>query len=240
MKRMAWIAAAWALVGVVPAAWSQTKGAAKPSAGTTPAGRDVAVTVYNQNLGVVKDQRRFTLTSGVSELRFTDVASGIDPTSVHLRPLGKSTLEIISQDYRYDLVSTEKLLERYLDQPVDVATKDDQVKRGTLMSYDPASLVVQDTGGGLTLLNRAEVRQVGLKELPKGLITRPTLVWRLRSGAAGEQPLEVSYMTGGMNWHAEYVAVVNEAGRWRTGRARPTTRPRSSWWRGRSTGLRRP
>jgi hypothetical protein len=80
------------------------------------------------------------------------------------------------------------------------------------MSYDPASLVVQDTGGGLTLLNRAEVRQVGLKELPKGLITRPTLVWRLRSGAAGEQPLEVSYMTGGMNWHAEYVAVVNEAG----------------------------
>ncbi len=177
MKRMVGVAVALVLVGAAPAAWSQGKSAGKPAAGSSQAAagdRDVAVTVYNENLGVVKDRRRFTLASGISELRFTDVASLIDPTSVHLRPLGKSTIEVITQDYRFDLVSTEKLLERYLDQPVDVATKDDQIKRGTLMSYDPSSLVVQDAGGGLTLLNRAEVRQVGLKELPKGLITRPT------------------------------------------------------------------
>jgi hypothetical protein len=175
------------------------------------AGRDVAVTVYNDNLGVVKDKRPFTLTSGVSDLRFTDVASAIDPTSVHLRAVGRSPIEILWQDYRYDLVSTDKLLERYVDQPIDVATKDDQVKRGTLLSFDPGSLVLQDAGGGLTLLNRGEVRQVGLKELPKGLITRPTLVWRVKSESSGDQPLEVSYMTSGMSWHAEYVAVLDES-----------------------------
>ncbi len=179
------------------------------SAAKSDAARDVAVTVYNDNLGVVKDRRPFTLTAGISDLRFTDVASAIDPTSVHLRSLGRSPIEILWQDYRYDLVSTEKLLERYVDQPIDVATKDDQVRKGTLLSHDGGSLVLQDPGGGLTLLNRSEVRQVGLRELPKGLITRPTLVWRLRSQAAGDQPLEVSYMTGGMSWHAEYVTVLD-------------------------------
>lgn len=179
------------------------------AAGKSAADRDVAVTVYNDNLGVVKDRRPFSLASGISDLRFTDVASAIDPTSVHLRSLGRSPIEILWQDYRYDLVSTEKLLERYVDQPIDVSTKDDQVRKGTLLSHDGGSLVLQDAAGGLTLLNRAEVRQVGLKELPKGLITRPTLVWRVRSDGAGEQPLEVSYMTSGMSWHAEYVTVLD-------------------------------
>jgi hypothetical protein len=185
--------------------------AASAASGAGSGARDVAVTIYNDNLGVVKDRRSFTIASGVSDLRFTDVASAIDPTSVHLRALGRSPLEILWQDYRFDLVNTDKLLERYVDQPIEVATKDDQVKRGTLLSYDPASLVLQDPNGGLTLLNRGEVRQVGLKELPKGLITRPTLVWRVRAEGAGAEPLEVSYMTGGMSWHAEYVAVLDAA-----------------------------
>jgi len=194
------------------AASSATPPAKQPAISSAPISgeRDVAVTVYNQNLGVVKDRRKFSIAAGLSDLKFTDVASSIDPTSVHLRPLGKIPLEILWQDYRFDLVSTDKLLERYVDQPIEIATKDEQVKRGTLLSYDPSSLVIQESGGGLSLVNRAEVRQVGLKELPKGLITRPTLVWRLKAGQGGEQPLEVSYMTSGMNWHAEYVAVIDE------------------------------
>jgi len=216
------LAAAGALLAVAmshPALGQpRSGGAAAPSkaaAAATSTGaagdRDVAVTVYNENLGVVKDRRSFALEKGVSELKFTDVASSIDPTSVHLRPLGNADVAILWQDYRFDLVSTDKLLEKYVDQPVEVATKDDQVKRGTLLSYDAGALVLQEAGGGLLLVNRAEVRQVSLKELPKGLLTRPTLVWRLRAGAGGTQPLEVSYMTGGMNWHAEYVAVIDEA-----------------------------
>ena len=203
------VIAGW-LVPAAPAG-AQPRGKDNAASGKAGSARDVAVTVYNDNLGVVKDRRPFTLTAGISDLRFTDVASSIDPTSVHLRALGRSPIEILWQDYRYDLVSTEKLLERYVDQPIEVSTKDDQIRRGTLLSHDAGSLVLQDPAGGLTLLNRGEVRQVGLKELPKGLITRPTLVWRLRADAAGEQPLEVSYMTGGMAWHAEYVAVLDAA-----------------------------
>jgi hypothetical protein len=176
------------------------------------AGRDLAVTVYNENLGVVKDKRRFDVGRGVSEVEFTEVASAIDPTSVHLRSLDKSDVDILSQDYRYDLVSTDKLLEKYVDSSIDVATKDNETKHGSLLSFDPSSMVLRGADGGLTLLNRAEVRQVSLRDLPQGLITRPTLVWRLRAAQAGARDFEVSYMTGEMSWHAEYVAVVTESG----------------------------
>src|SRR5512144_800464 len=160
----------------------------------------------------MRERRGFYVGQGVSEVEFTEVASAIDPTSVHLRALDKSDVDILSQDYRYDLVSTDKLLEKYVDSPIDVATKDDQVKHGSLLSFDPTSLVLQSADGGLSLVNRAEVRNVSLKELPQGLITRPTLVWRLRAAQAGARDFEVSYMTGQMDWHAEDVAVVTESG----------------------------
>src|SRR5439155_14275496 len=86
------------------------------------------------------------------------------------------------------------------------------VKGGTLLAYDPMSLVIQTGGGAIALVTRAEVRQVGLRELPTGLITRPTLLWRVRAPNGGERELEVSYLTGGMDWHAEYVAVLEEDG----------------------------
>jgi hypothetical protein len=203
-------AAAVVLLYLAPAAEAQPRARSGSGSGSKAAtGRDVSVTVYNDNLGVVKDRRTFPIGTGDVDLEFTDVAATIDPTSVHLRSLGGGALEILWQDYRYDLVSTDKLLERYLDQPIDIATKDDQVRRGTLLSFDPSALVIQEPGGGLALISRTEVRQVGLKELPKGLITRPTLVWRLRSQTGEHHPLEVSYMAGGMSWHAEYVAVLD-------------------------------
>src|SRR5439155_5385107 len=119
-------AVASALLGAAHAAGAQPRDTGKPAVALpAPAsaaageGREVAVTVYHENLGVVKDRRRFSISSGLSELRFADVASLIEPTSVHLRSLGKSPLEILWQDYRFDLVSTDKLLERYVDQAIE-------------------------------------------------------------------------------------------------------------------------
>jgi len=183
-----------------------------PAATEVAGGREIGVTVYNDNLGVVKDRRRIAVPGGASEVRFPGVASMIDPTSVHLRPLGGRDLDVIWQDYRFDLLNTDKLLDRYLEQPVEVSTKDDQVRKGTLLSYDAGSLVIRDNSAGIVILNRAEVRQIALKDVPKGLTSRPTLVWRVQSPSSGEQPLEATYLTSGMNWHAEYVAQVEPGG----------------------------
>ena len=174
--------------------------------------RDIGVTVYNENLGVVRDVRRYNIRSGMSELRVTDVASTLEPTSVHLSPMGEPGFDVLWQDYRFDLAQTDRLLERYLDQPVEVSMKDDQVKRGTLLSFDPQSIVLREGSGTILVLNRTEMEQIALKEPPQGLVTRPTLVSRIRADRAGEQRVEVSYLANAMSWRADYVATVNDAG----------------------------
>ncbi|HET9250905.1 MAG TPA: hypothetical protein VFP58_02160, partial [Candidatus Eisenbacteria bacterium] len=187
-------------------------GDAVPVSPEVAGARDIGVTVYNENLGVVRDVRRYSVRSGMSELRVTDVASTLEPTSVHLRPLGDPGFHVLWQDYRFDLVNTDRLLERYLDQQVEVSMKDDQVKRGTLLSFDHQSIVIREGSGSILVLNRTEMEQIALKEPPQGLVTRPTLVSRIRADRSGEQKVEVSYLANAMSWRADYVATVNDAG----------------------------
>jgi hypothetical protein len=170
--------------------------------------RDLSLSIYNDNLALVRDKRQFSIRSGISELRFTDVAATTEPTSVRLRPLGKRDIDILSQDFRYDLATADRLFERYLDREVEIVSTNDQIKRGTLLSYDPTSLVLRETPGTVLVMNRAEIRQVALREPAEGLITRPSLVWRIRSNGSGQEPLEVSYLANAISWRADYVATL--------------------------------
>jgi hypothetical protein len=180
--------------------------------GGTPAtrGRDLAVTVYNDNLGLVKDRRTVSIARGT--LVYTDVAAQLDPTSVHIRPVGKGTLDVRTQDYRNDLAGTDRLFERYLDRPIEVRLKGTETRRGTLVAVDGASLVLRTDDGTLRVLNRGEVQEVALAASTPMLASGPTLTWRVRPESSGPLPVEVSYLTGGLTWHAEYVAVQNETG----------------------------
>jgi len=175
--------------------------------GVVPAGgRELAVTVYNQDLGVVRDRRTVEVERGRSTLRITDVAEQIDPTSVHL----EGDLQVIEQNYAFDLASAEKILHRYVGEKVDVLAAEGRSYRGRLVSYDAANLVLGGVSGGedVTLVGREGVQDIRLPSLPAGLITRPTLIWTVEGGKGGETEIELSYMTAGMSWHAEYVAVV--------------------------------
>ena len=173
--------------------------------------RDLAVTVYNDNLGLVKDRRTVTLSRG-SEIVFTGVAAQLDPTSVHIRPVGNTPLEIAWQDYRNDFASMDRLLQRYLDRRVEVRMKSGEPRRGALASFDGAFLVLRAPDGGLSMLNRAEVQEIALASDPGIPASGPTLTWRVRSAPSAAVPVEVSYLTGGLTWHAEYVAIQDEAG----------------------------
>lgn len=191
-------------------AWPALGGQEVPRA-TVGENVGLEITIYNQNLALVKDQRLLTLEEGLNEVRFTDVAAQIDPTSVHFKSLTAPQATLIrEQNFQYDLVSRAKLLEKYLDQEIEVQQprKDGGVEiiRGQLLSATDG-LVIQQADGTLTALTSAE--QVRLPKLPSGLITRPTLMWLVESGQAGTQRSEVSYLTSGINWSADYVAVVN-------------------------------
>jgi len=172
----------------------------------------VQLTVYNDDLAVVKERRRMSIPAGVGQVRFTDVASRIDPTSVHFEslsdPAGTTVLE---QNYEYDLVGPTKLLEKYLDKRVTLFTKDGGIHTGTLLSQSEGKIVLQDDGGRLQLISGGEnLYRIELADLPEGLITRPTLLWETRSAGGGDQLCQVTYMTGGIGWKADYVMIVQE------------------------------
>jgi hypothetical protein len=168
----------------------------------------VELAVYNQNLALVKDLRSLDLIAGVNEVRFVDVASQIDPTSVHFRsltdPEGTTVLE---QNYEYDIVGSTKLLQKYLDQEISVVTEDGQEYVGTLLS-GAEDVILEAANGQVTVLKLGQIKEFNFPALPEGLITRPTLVWQLDSGQGGSQDVEVTYLTGGVNWQANYIVVL--------------------------------
>jgi hypothetical protein len=170
----------------------------------------IAITIYNQNLALVKDLRDLSFQRGRNEIKFTDVAAQIDPTSVHFKSLDyPDKINLLEQNYQFDLVSSDKILEKYMDKEIQIKVKGEKIYQGQLLSYSD-NLTLKEKDGGIRIVNRSEVLDLYFPSLPEGLITRPTLVWLLESDISGKQKAEVSYLTSGINWHAEYVGVADK------------------------------
>jgi hypothetical protein len=172
----------------------------------------VSITVYNSDMALVKDVRLLDIEAGTHELRFTGVAQRIDPTSVHFKILEGDEASVWEQNYRFDLASSSKILDKYLEMDIDVIGEDADLFTGRLVSFDGAAIVLdQGKGAGpVVTLNRDKISYIRFPRLPSGLISRPTLVWKIGSERSGERLAEVTYMTAAINWHAEYVGVIDE------------------------------
>jgi len=170
----------------------------------------VAVTVYNNNLALVREARTISLKKGVQEYKYSDVAAQIDPTSVHFKSLtSPESISILEQNFEYDLVGTERLLEKYIGQAIITSTKDGRTFSGTLLSSRSGDVIIQMQDGQVKVVKANSLETIEFPSLPEGLITQPTLVWLLECNKAGKHETEVSYLTKGLSWHAEYVAVTN-------------------------------
>jgi len=167
---------------------------------------DIAVTVYNEDLGLVREVRDVDFPKGVGEVRFTDVASRIIPTSVHF---SSDRATLLEQNYEYDLVDAAKLLSKYLDHNVKLVTEDNETFLGMLLSAS-GDIVLKEKSGVVRSLSRDHIVNIEFPDLPEGLITRPTLVWMVDSKKGGRGEAEISYLTEGMSWRAEYVAVTDK------------------------------
>jgi hypothetical protein len=180
--------------------------AAAPLAITRESQRDLMVTIYNGNLGLVKDTREARLPAGLSEVQFADVAAQIDPTSVHLKSLtDPAGLRILEQNYEYDLLSAQKLLEKYVGQKVRLYQGNGTYLEATLLSTDGP---VFDINGAIHMGHQG---QIVFPSLPENLVSKPTLLWLLRNAAAAPQRVEASYLTGGISWKSDYVVILNAA-----------------------------
>lgn len=168
---------------------------------------EIALTVYNDNLALIKDIRAVTLQTGTQLYKFLDVAAQIDPTSVHFKSLtAPDKISILEQNYEFDLISATKLMQKYVDQEIKVITKE-STYQGKLLSASQSEIMLQEPAGAIRVVNQTAILNLEFPKLPDGLITRPTLVWNLQNQKAGEHKIELSYLTRGISWHAEYVAV---------------------------------
>jgi len=176
-------------------------------------GEGIEITVYNQNLGLVKDRRIIEFKKGKNIIKFTDVASLIDATSVHFKALKyENEANVQEQNYEYDLVSADKLLEKYLDKPIQVITKDNQIYEGILLSSDSAQIILADNKPEkpIVMVSRENVRDIKFSKLPQGLIIRPTLIWEIISEINDKDLCELTYLTKGISWEADYVAIIDD------------------------------
>ena len=171
----------------------------------------VAVTIYNVNLGLVKDLRRTAIPKGRSELRFMDVPSQIIPTSVYIKSVADpGSLDVLEQNYEYDLLNPQKLLDKYVGKEVKLYQKNPYTEReeivtATLLSNNGGPIFKID--GDITFGHPGRIIFPGV---PANLISKPTLLWLLENRLSSVQAVEASYLTNNINWRADYVLTINE------------------------------
>ena len=175
---------------------------------------------YNPNFAwqvpgyaIVREDRMVDLTVGAGELKFSDVAEYIDPTTVSFMDLTSPTgTQVLEQAFRFDLASADKILERYVDKKIVVETSKDGVvvgkAEGTVLSVNQGTVVLQLGDGTLRYVS---TRDPGLRlpALPDGLLTKPTLVWKLSAAEGGSHLARTTYKTAGLTWRADYNIVLN-------------------------------
>ena len=176
--------------------------------------QSVNITVYNSNLGLVRETRRLTLPDGRIALRFADVTAQIRPETVHLGSLtSPAALHILEQNYQYDLLNPAKLLDKFVGKEITLVLRRYQ---NNTESFEPVQATLLSNNGGQVwringqiVINPTNIAEIRFPDLPKNLVATPTLVWDLENHQAGPQTVEASYLTSGMNWRADYVLLVN-------------------------------
>src|SRR5512135_187048 len=174
--------------------------------------RSVAVTIYNENLALVKDQRRIQLGSGQNVLAFRDVSAQMRPETALLRSLtSPGKLPVIEQNFDFDLLTPEKMLQKYVGKSVSIIRTNPATGADT---SEQAQVLSANEGVVLKIGNRIETGMPGrivYPDVPSNLRDRPTLAMTLNNSGAAQQDVELSYLTGGLAWKADYVAELNAA-----------------------------
>ena len=173
---------------------------------------DVAVTIYNDNLALVKDQRRVQLKSGPLALAFRDVSAKMRPETALLRSISApGSFQVLEQNFDFDLLTPQKLLEKYVGQNVNVVRTNLATGAETT---EAATVLAANNGVVLKIGQRIETGIPGrlvFGDVPATLRDRPTLVMALDNTGSTQQDLELSYLTGGLAWRADYVVELSAA-----------------------------
>ncbi len=177
---------------------------------------DVALTVYNGNLALVRDVRQITLPRGVVHLRFEDISATVNPTTVHLRSLSHpGQLPMLEQNYEYDLLDPQKLLQKYVGRQITLV-RNRMENGGTRTEEVKATLLALNNGPvwkiGDEIVTGMGADHYRFPEVPETLYSRPTLVWSLQNEGGTAQKIEAAYLAGNITWSSDYVLTLDRQG----------------------------
>jgi hypothetical protein len=183
----------------------------------------VDLTVYNQNLSLIREERTVSIAKGLSHIIIPEIPATIDGTSLHFKSATEpDAVRVLEQNYQYDLVNQSKLLEKYIGKDVEFIRTNPETKKeytvvGRLLSVGPQ---VRPLGGEGSPINdlvaeingKVEIDPAGrlvLPAIPEGLVLKPQLDWLVSNTRPGEHKAEISYLAGGLSWNANYVALLS-------------------------------
>ncbi|PYU34639.1 MAG: DUF4139 domain-containing protein [Acidobacteria bacterium] len=195
------------------AAAARSSATSNEQPGTTSGDQvDLAVTVYNSNLALVRDVRQINLPTGEFRLRFMDIAASINPATVHFRSLSEpARLGVLEQNYEYDLLEPQKLLQKYVGREVTLV-RARQESATTKWEEVKATLLANNNGPvwkiGNEIVTGMNADHIRFPELPENLYSRPTLLWELENKGAQRHKVEASYLATNLSWSADYVLTV--------------------------------
>ncbi len=174
--------------------------------------QSLAVTIYHDDFALVRDQRQVTLEPGENRLAWRNVSVQIRPETALLNDTsGQTGLVLLEQNFDFDLLTPTSLLRKYVGRSVSVICSTDAGERTT----ETATVLAVNDGVILRYADRIETALVGhlaFPDVPDDLRDQPTLVLHLNANTGGKSNLELSYLTGGLSWKADYVADLAQDG----------------------------
>lgn len=181
-----------------------------PIISTSANSQGFSLTIYNKNFAVIREKREITLKEGINYVCYEDVSATIDPTSISFKSItDPQGVMVREQNYQYDLVDKETILNKSIDKRIRFRKVNPdgkiEVVEGTLLNAE--ELVIRLDNGKVLLNPSGEIE---VEEMPEGLMTRPSLLWKLEVTNARNHITEVSYLANQISWESDYVAVISE------------------------------
>src|SRR6267142_1299508 len=173
---------------------------------------DLAVTVYNSNIALVRDVRNLSLPSGLFRLKFMDIAATVNPATVHFRSLNEpEKLGVVEQNYEYDLLEPAKLLHKYVGK--EITLERSYFENNTTKREQFKATLLSDNNGtvwrvGNDIITNLAVESYHFPEVPANLYDRPTLLMSVANSGARKQQVEASYLATNLSWNSDYVLTV--------------------------------
>ena len=173
--------------------------------------KEIILSIYHDNFAFVREVREITFPTGPAELRYWDIPSGINPASVRIKTLHSTGgVSFLEQNYEYHPITPQRLMDHYVGHKIKLLEKDDF--SGTQGSLE-AELVSYQQDPIYRIGSEIHIGHPGrvvLPELPEHFTDKPSLLWRLSTTTAGLHPLEVTYLTEGLDWDVDYAILLND------------------------------